>query len=313
MKRFALLAAAAAVLRAQAPLQLPINEQIPPDTVVAKSDGKSITAGEIRSILASGDPQAIGMARNNPDQFLGSVFVTRYLAAEGEKLHLAEQSPLKEQLQFLRERILMGAAMNQIRESYNVPEETINEFYAHNQSRYEQAWIKVIAIGFCPDEPKATGNTDEDIQAKAKWAVANAGCTSKHKEQQAHDIAFGLVGKIRGGADFVKLVAESSEDPDSKATQGDFGLVTRDNSFKQEIKDATFALRDDDVSNPIRSGNFFYIIKIKEKTVQPLSSVHEAIIQELKQKHFTDSMYELQKRLKPEILRPDFFTAAKPQ
>ena len=95
----------------------------------------------------------------------------------------------------------------------------------------------VFAIGFCPDEPKATGNTDEDIQAKAKWAVANAGCTNKHKEQGAHDLAVGLVGKIRGGVDFLKMVAEYSEDPDSKATQGDFGLVTRENSFKQEIKD----------------------------------------------------------------------------
>ena len=108
------------------------------------------------------------------------------------------------------------------------------------------------------------------------------------------------------------MVAEYSEDPDSKATQGDFGLVTRENSFKQEIKDATFALRDGDVSDPIRSGNFFYIIKIKERTVRPVSEVHETIIQELKQKHFTDLMYDLQKRFKPEIMRPDFFTA-KPQ
>lgn len=310
MKQFALIAVAAAVLCAQAPLQLPIAD-LPPDTIVARtSDGKSITAGEIHSLLGSGDGQAIAMARGNPEQFLTNLFVMRHFATEGEKAHVADQSPLKEQLEYMRNKVLAQVMLNQMRETYRVPDEAVSEFYAHNQSRYEQAWIKVIAIGFCP-VPTAAGTSAEDIKRAAEDAVAAAGCKNKHTEQQAHDLAFGLVGKIRAGADFVKVVAEYSEDPDSKATQGDFGLVTRDNSFKQEIKDATFALRDDDVSNPIRSGNFFYIIKIKEKNVQPLSSVREPIVQELKQKHFVEALDDLTKRFKPEILRPDFFTAAK--
>jgi hypothetical protein len=307
MKLFALVAASAAVFCAQAPAQSPVTK-LPPDTVVATSDGKPITAGEILSILESGDPQAIGLARNSPEQFLGSVFVTRYLAAEAEKQHLAEQSPLKEQLKYILDRLMSGAAMNQIRESYSVPEEAINDFYAHNRSRYEFARIKVITIGFCPTVPKNLGTSDEAIAEAAKAAVAASGCTNKHTEEQAHDMAVGIVGRLRGGEDFVKLVAQYSEDPDSKATEGDFGLVTRDGAFKQEIKDAVFQLKDDDVSDPIRSGNFFYIIKIKERGVQPLTTVHEAIIQELKQKHFTDTMSELQKRFKPVITRPDFFT-----
>jgi hypothetical protein len=307
MKLFALVAVSAAVLCAQAPVQSPITK-LPPDTVVATSDGKPITAGEIRGILESGDPQAIGLAKNSPEQFLGSLFVTRYLAAEAEKQHLAEQSPLKEQLKYILDRLMSGAAMNQIRESYNVPEEAINDFYAHNQSRYEFARIKVITIGFCPTVPKNLGTSDAAIEAAAKAAVAASSCTNKHTEEQAHDMAVGIVGRLRGGEDFVKLVAQYSEDPDSKATEGDFGLITRDGAFKQEIKDAVFAVKDDDVSDPIRSGNFFYIIKIKERGVQPLTNVHEGIIQELKQKHFTDTMSEIQKRFKPVITRPDFFT-----
>jgi hypothetical protein len=313
MKLFVLIAASAALLCAQAPLQLPVSD-LPADTVVAKSDGKPITAGEIRHLLESGDPQLNAMAKQNPETFLSNIVFLRYLAAEGEKIHIADQSPWKEQIEILHDRIIFTAMVNRIREEYNVPDQDVANFYAHNQSRYEQARIKVIAIGFCPDEPKTTGNADEDIQAKAKWAVANAGCTSKHKEQQAHDLAFGLVGKIRGGADFVKTVAQYSEDPDSKATDGDFGLVTRDNSFKQEIKDATFSLKDGEVSNPIRSGTFFYIIKIKERAVQPLSNVREGIVGELKQRHFTDWLEGVNKRFKPEILRPDFFTTSrKPQ
>jgi hypothetical protein len=308
MKLFAFLAASAAVLCAQSPLKLPINLNLPPDTVVAISDGKPITAGEIRSLLETGDPTSINMAKNSPEQFLGSVALTRYLAGEADKLHLAEESPLKEQLAYLRDRFVAAAMVNQIRDMYSVPESAIAEFYNKNQNRYEMARIKVIAIGFCP-VPSTTGTTDEEIAKAAREAVAAAGCKNKHTEKQAHEMAIGIVGRIRGGADFVKMVAQYSEDPDSKATEGDFGLVTRDNSFTAEIKQAVFALKEGEVSDPIRSGNFLYIIKIKERGVQPLSNVHELIIQELKQKHFTDMLEDLHNRLKPVISRPDFFTA----
>ncbi len=308
MRLLALAAACAAFLRAQSPLDLPIKS-LPPETVIATSDGKPITAGEIRHLMESGDPRMISMAKQSPENFLGNVFVTRYLASEGEKAHLADEDPLKQQLQMVRERMVGLAMVNRLRESYDVPEQAIDDFYAKNQSRYEQAWIKVIAIGFCPVVSQ-TGTSAEDIKKAAQAAIDAAHCTSKRTEDQALEIANGLVGKIRGGADFVKMVKQYSEDPDSKATDGDFGLVTRESTFKQEIKVAVFALGKDDISNPIRSGSFFYIIKIKDKSAQPLSAVREPIIQELKQKHFTDWLDEVSRRFKPVITRPDFFTAS---
>jgi hypothetical protein len=307
MKLFALAAASAAFLCAQAPLQLPINP-LPPDTVIAVSDGKPITAGEIRTLLERGDPRLISMAKQSPDNFLAVVFITRYFAEEGEKAHLADESPLKEELQSIRERLIGIALINRIRDAYSVPEQDIADFYAHNTARYEQARIKVIAIGFCPKISTAAGTSIEETKRLAEQAVAAAHCTAKRSEDEAHDFALGLVGKIRGGADFAKLVAQYSEDKDSKDTEGDFGLVTRDNSFPREIKDAAFALSGSDVSDPIRSGSYFYIIKIKEKAVQPLSNVRDQIVQELKQKHFAEWNDEISKRFKPVIERPDFFT-----
>jgi hypothetical protein len=303
MKLFVLVAASAAVICAQSPIT-----KLPPDTVVATSDGKPITAGEIRTLLEVGDPQTINQAKTSPAQFLTTYFVMRYLAAQAADRHLADQSPLKEELAYINARFLAGAMVNQIRESYSVPEQAINDFYAQNKARYEMARIKVIVIGFCPTVP-ITG----DIEAAAKAAQAASGCKSKRTEEQAHDIAVGIVGRIRGGEDFVKMVARYSEDADSKATEGDFGLITREGAFKQEIKDAVFSLNGEDISDPIRSGNYFYVVKAKERSLQPLSNVREPIIQELKQKHFTETLDEITKRLAPVILRPDFFTAGKPQ
>lgn len=314
MKLLALAAASAAMLCAQG---LPINTTVPLDTVVAHADGKSITAGEIRRLLESGDPNVINLARQSPETFLDTVFVMHYLDAEAEKLHLAEQSPLKEQLQIIRERIIFNAMVNYYRDSYNVPEKDIGDFYAKNSAQYEQSWIKVIAIGFCPTVPTTAGKTREEIEEgmknAAEVAVAAAHCTSKRTEEKAHDIAMGLVGVLRAHpADFEKLVAQYSEDPDSKATQGDFGLVTRESSFKPEIKAAVFSLGNGEVSDPIKSGKMFYIVKIKEKTIRPLAAVREPIVQQLKQNHFTEWMSDINKRFKPVIERPDFFTKTAP-
>jgi hypothetical protein len=308
MKLFALAATTAAFLCAQPPAA----SSLPDDTVIATSDGKPFTAGELRTLLSSGDPRMNSMAKANPEQFLVNIGILGYLAQEGEKAHLADQSPLKEQLENMRRQALTQAMLNRIRETYNVTDTMIDEYYAQNQDRFMQARIKVIVIGFCPDAPKAKGTSVEDLKQAAKAILEHDNCSSKRTEQEARDLGTTLVGRIRQGEDFVKYVKEFSEDDDSKATDGDFGLVTHDNSFKPEIKAAVFALKDGEISDPIRSGASFYIIKIKEKSVQPRSAVLDLIIQDIKQKHFTDFLADLTKRFKPQIDHPEFFATPAP-
>lgn len=310
MKYFALAAACAALLRAQAPQQSTFST-LSDDAVVATTDGgkQPITAGEIRAILKSGDPKMATLFKQNPDQFLGTISQMKYLASEGEKAHLADQSPWKEQLEDFRNRVNVNAEINYVFNGYFVPAKDVDEYYAQNQSRFEQAWIKVIVLGFCPAAPKATGTSIEAMKEATEAIIAHDNCAAKRDEEQGLAEATKLVARIRGGEDFIKLVKQYSEDDDSKATDGDFGLVTRDNSFKPEIKAAVFALKDGEVSDPIRSGASFYIIKIKEKTVQPLSSVRDSIVHDLKQKHFNEWTEGINKRFRPVIEHPEFFTA----
>jgi peptidyl-prolyl cis-trans isomerase C len=306
MKLFALVAASAVFVCAQAPRQLPINN-LPPDTIVATSDGKPITAGEIAGLLAIGDPKMINLATMDPDQFLGSIFLMRYLTGEADKIHLAEESPWKEQLQYVRNQIIASAMVNRMRETYYVPEEAVEDFYKKNSDRYEQAWIKVIVIRSCAPMPKPAGTSDAALKDIAKGVLEHNNCDAKRDDAEGMAFAQKIMARIRAGEDFVKLVKEYSEDGDSKATDGDFGLVTRTSSYKDEIKSAVFSLKDGEVSEPVRSGNYLYIIKIKEHSVQPLTAVREPIVQDLKQKHFTEWMQQMSVRLKPTIERPDFF------
>jgi parvulin-like peptidyl-prolyl isomerase len=306
MKLLALVATCAAFLCAQptAPYS-----SLPADTVIATSDGKSFTAGQLRMLLSFGDPNMNAMASKNPDQFIGNIAFLSYLAEEAKKVHLADQSPLKEQLQFVQDRFLSQVMLNRKRETYNVTEPMIDEYYAQNQDRFTQARIKVIVLGFCPEVPKAKDTSIEELKKAAQAAVAHDNCSAKRTEQEARDMGTALVGRIRQGEDFVKYVKQYSEDDDSKATDGDFGLVTHDNSFRPEIKAAVFALKDGEISDPIRSGASFYIIKIKEKSVRPRADVVDPIIQDIKQKHFNDWVAEMNKVLKPTIEHPEFFAA----
>jgi len=306
MKLIALAAVSAAFVCAQAPRALPLTD-LPADTVVARSDGKPITAGEIRSLLSSGDPSAVNLAKTDPERFLGSVFVMRFLASEAAKNHLADQSPLKEEIQYIVDRIVANAMINRIRENYQVPEADVNAFYTRNSSRYEQAFIKAITVGFCPTIVPKTGTTDAEIAAAAKAAFDAANCQSKHSEDEARAIAAKIVARARAGEDFAKLVKEFSEDEMSKDSGGDYPVVTATSSYKEEIKKAVFALKEGEVSDPVRSGNYLYILKMRERTVLPLNSVMEQIMQELKQKHFTDWMQEVAIRFKPVIEHPEFF------
>jgi peptidyl-prolyl cis-trans isomerase C len=302
MKLSVLVAACAAMLCAQAPPQLP------DETVVATANGTPITAGDIRAALKTGDPKMNAMFQQNPDSFLGVYAQTRYLMEEGEKAHVADQSPWKEQLENYRKSIIINAEVSYISNTYQAPQQDIDDYYAHNQGRFEQAWIKVIVLAFCPSAPKAKNTSTEEMKKTLEAELAAAHCSANRNEEQGLAEAKKIVARIRAGEDFVKLVKQYSEDDDSKATDGDFGLVTRDNSFKPEIKDAVFALKEGQVSEPIRSGASYYIIKIKERKVQPLNDVIEIVLSELKKQHFNIWMTDLNKRFKPVIEHPEFFT-----
>jgi hypothetical protein len=306
MKFAVLLAACAACVCAQPPRALPLAD-MPPDTVVARSDGKPITAGEIRALLGSGDPAAVNLVKTDPERFLGSVFVMRYLATEAEKNHLPEESPLKEELQYMRDRIVANAMINRVRESFNVPDEEINAYYAKNSSRYQTAFIKAITIAFCPSIIQPKGTSTADIAQAAKDALNAAHCDAKRSEDEARAIAAKVLARAKAGEDFVKLVKEYSDDKETKDSGGDFPLVTPTSSYPAEIKNAVFALKDGEVSEPVKSGKYLYVIKIRERQVQPVDAVREPIVQELKQKHFTDWMQSISVRFKPTIERPDFF------
>jgi len=303
------MALVAAVGHAQnPPPQPPSPAQLTPETVVAKVDGKDVTAGEITSMLQhSGDPRIMQAFQQNPKYIVQQLFMMRYLAGRGEQAKLGERTPLKEELEMMRMNAIAIAMVNQERDGYSVTLDEIKDFYAKNQSRYQQSKIKVIFIRFKPAAPPAA-SSPPSVEDAAKGVFEGVHNPDARPEADAKKIATDLVAKIRDGADFTQLVADFSEDPTSKGAGGDFGVVKPNSSYSDDIKRAVLALKPGEVSDPVRQPNGFYVIRVEERTVQPVDDVTEPIIQEIRQNHLNEFMTNLTKRFDPTIENQQFFT-----
>lgn len=285
---------------------------VPDDAVVANVDGKDVTAGDIRQSMAYMPNEFIQLFQQNPKYAVQQLFMLRYLSEEGEKAKLGEQSPLKEQLAFLRANSMASAMISHEHNYYRVSNQEMKEFYEKNQARYQQAKIKVIYIAFRPAAP-VTGPvpSDKSLEDVARAISEGGSSQTQRTETDARKLAEDLVKQIRGGADFGKLVAQYSEDPTSKAAGGDFGVVNVNSSYSADVKKAVLALKVGEITDPLRQSNAFYIIRVEQKTIQPMSELTVSISEEIRGAHLNQWLADVSKRFEPTVKSVEFFTQPK--
>lgn len=330
MKVYLLLAAFAAVGSAQLlPPGLPqasappaaSSEPIKDDTVVANIAGVSVTAGDVGKLMGHAPQNLQQLFKMNPQMAVGTAYQMKYLAQEAEKAHLDQQQPTKDDLEaaieWQKTLILASALVTQVNNS-PVTQEQIDEFYKTHQSRYESANIKIILLGFKPAPLKTDlkGDTkEESIDEKLKDAAKNA-YEGEHplndrSEAEAHALAEDIIKQLRAGAKFEDLAKKYSDDKESKDSGGDFGTpIKSTSSFAPEIKKVVFDLKVGEVSEPLRQGNSYYVIRLESKSAQPLVEVGSAIAKEIRDTRMNDYINDVNKRFTPQVIRPDFFILA---
>jgi len=283
---------------------LPPQGTIPAETVIATVDGKDVTAGEIRTMIQNLGPQYAQMFTQDPKRMVQQLILMRYLAGEGEKAKLAEMSPWKEQLEVSRQNIIAQAMFNHEQDSFPVPNEAIKAYYDANSAQFQQSKIKVIFVAFKAAAP-AGGMT---VQQAAEQAFKAAHSATDRSEADAKAIASDLVAKLRAGADFAKTEEEHSDDPMLKSKGGDFGVIKQSSPYPEDLKKAVLALKQGEISDPIRQPSGFYIVRVEEKTAQPMDDVLTEIVQALRTKHLTEWFGALQQRFAPDVKSTEFFT-----
>jgi peptidyl-prolyl cis-trans isomerase C len=279
---------------APSPQPVPPAPQAPaPDTVIATVDGTKLTYGEVANFLKGMNPQMQQNAMRNRKDFVERYALMRRLSTLAEQAKLGERSPYKEAIESYRMNMLMQAEINEYVDHIVITADDLQKYYDENKSRYDQVKLKVIYIPFssAPAGAAAEGKkhlTEEEAKAKAER----------------------LIKEIKGGADFVKLVKENSEDASSKAKDGDMGTLSRADNLPESIRSVVFALKAGEVSEPVRQPNGFYIFRADEVSQRPLEQVREQLVKQLQSERLQEWLKSTTKSLNIKFENEQFFSGA---
>lgn len=308
MKRSSALVVFACVSLSAQTAPVPAAPGVPASTVVLKIDGKELTAGELREMLANLPADFAKFYQQNPKNAIEQLYVMRYLAQEAQKEKLDQQSPMKEQLEVVRDNALASAMLSYEHNHYAVTDEMVKDYYDHNPDKFQQFKIKGIYIAFKPAALPASAS----IEDRARAASEAASGRTQRPEAEARTLAEDLAKQLRGGADLAKLVAQYSDDPQSKAAGGDLGTVSLTSGQPPEVKRAVMALKPGDVTGPVRLFSGFYVVRVEDKTTPPVTAVYEPIIQEIRQAHLNEWFAAIRARFTALVEDPQFFARPQP-
>ncbi|WP_155121452.1 peptidylprolyl isomerase [Bryobacter aggregatus] len=265
------------------------------DKPVATINGKPISGKELEDFSKGLPPQFQQFYAQDKEGFLKQYAVLMKFSTIAEANKVDQQTPYKQRLEFTRLQILAQALVEDHRNKIAVTDEELKAFYDKNKENYTQAKLQVILVNFSD-------------------APAKEGEKKKLTETEAETKANALVKQLKAGADFKKLVAENSDDVASKAKGGEFGVIRRSDDIPDALKMAIFALKQGEVSEPVKQPNGFYIFKVTEYTAQPFEEVKSVISSQTKDQKFQEWLKVTQDTADVKVMDQAFFgkTAAPP-
>ena len=156
----------------------------------------------------------------------------------------------------------IAADLKDFEKDIQIEDTRINDYYNNSKDQFKvekRVKARHILITFPPD-------ADEQAEADVK------------------EKALSILKEIKGGGDFADLAKKYSQDPSSAVNGGDLGYFSRGQMVKP-FEDAAFALKEGELSEPIKTQFGYHIIKvekIEDERTRPLSEVREDIIKSLK-------------------------------
>ncbi len=260
-----------------------------PETVLATIEGKKLTFGELQNYLSAMDPERQKAALQNRTELVRQYAMMKHLVAMADNDKLDRKSPYKEALESSRMQILTNARINEEYLALPVSADDQTKFYENNKVRYSEVKLKVIYLSFASNPGAADSKSKVRSEAEARTKIES------------------VLKEIRSGADFEKLVTQYSEDDKSKEKKGDFGTLRKSDNLPEEIRSVVFTLAKDQVSEPVRQRNGFYLFKAETVSTRPYEDVRSDIYTELKNVRMKEWLDGLSKSIPVKIEYPSFF------
>jgi peptidyl-prolyl cis-trans isomerase D len=153
-------------------------------------------------------------------------------------------------------------------------------------------------------------------QAKAAHILARVAETGgSEAEDKARAKIADVIRRVKAGEDFAKLAKELSEDPGSKASGGDLGLVGK-GEVMPDFEAAMFALKAGEMSpEPVRTPFGYHVIKVTEVhegSKKPLKDVAAQIRERLQNEAAEQAAKAKAEDVRAKLLgAPDFMVQAR--
>jgi len=276
-----------------APAQAPAAAVIAPDTVVMEADGKKYTKAEVDQLFALLPAQYQAQAHAQP-QFLTQILMLQKLTDDAIKDGLDKRPPYKEQLELNRLQVLGNAELTIHGNSFPVTQADEEQYYKEHPDKFQEAKVRVIYVAFNPAPGKTGAESKLPLEAEAKAKIED------------------LRKQIVAGADFGKLARENSDDKTSAGKDGDFGTIKHSSPYPEPIKNAVFALKPGELSEPIRQPNGFYLIRLEELHTVPYDDVSGQIATDIRQDKFKEWTKSLQTQYSIKVIDPAYFAPKAP-
>ncbi len=265
--------------------------RVPDDTVVAKLNGRQVTAGEIKFALLGATNRVRENFLKDRREFLRQYALSLRLVEIAEEQGLDRKTPYREQLEWVRTNILSQARMNEYSDGINIGRKEEKEYYEAHKDDYTRAKVKVIYIPFGDERTAGQVIDGEKVLS----------------EQEARELIEKIRAEIAAGADFVEMVKRYSKDETSKAKDGDFGTIRKSDKIPEHIKEAIFQLKAGEVTEPLRQPNGYYLFKVEEIGVQSIDEVRQTMNRQAKAAKFREWFDSVRRSVKVEFENEEYF------
>lgn len=214
---------------------------------VASIDGNAITLEYFLSTRNSGFE---GKTVSQKNKALDEFYATLLRAKAAQETNLAEQSALKYTLAGSQQKIILNALYQSRVVDVVLPESELKNAY---EKMKDQRKVSRLLVRYGP------------------------GSTPKRTENEAQELAQTIKEQINaGGLTFEKAVEQYSDDMATKKKGGDMGYVSYP-QLPPNIQTAIWDLQLNEISDPLKTGVGFFLIKLTELRPVKLGSYTQEV------------------------------------
>ena len=271
-------------------VSIPVLAQTAADPVVATIDGHAWKRSEFDAMARNLAPEIVTGYNANKAAWLEQFALMTRLAAIAKKEGIDQREPYKQQIDYNNMMFLAQAMMDYRAGNAPVTPEVKRAWLDAHKNDYRRARVKGILV-----------RSGQDVGDGKK----------PRTDAEAMTVVEGLIKRINAGESIGTLAKEYSEEPKSKAKDGDFPIFRfEDTTITQELKDRIFSTKAGALTGPIKLTKGVYVFKVEAFVDPTVEELGDEIYIQVGREKALQWLEQIRKETKLEINDPAYFGAS---